>query len=35
MHEMLHWIIWADGYRLFNDHPIEMFETCGIHRLGP
>lgn len=34
-HEMLHWIIWADGYRLVDQHPIEMFEICGIHQTGP
>lgn len=34
-HEMLHWIIWTDGYRLINQHPIEMFEVCGLHRTGP
>jgi hypothetical protein len=34
-HEMLHWLLWDAGFRLKSFHPIEMFETCGIHRTGP
>lgn len=34
-HEMLHWILWALGYRLTDQHPVEMFEKCGIHIQGP